>query len=134
MSLLSFAKKIVGRQGKKGSQEISKKSGAATPVADSTGAASIHAGVLGLTPLITEDSVTLQGDRQTVAFRVRPSAHKGEIIAAVKSRFGAEPVSVRTLHVRGKLRRRGQSTGASNAWKKAYVTLPAGTTIDPYAR
>lgn len=123
MSLLSFAKKIAGRKPAV-RKNLPKKEAAAAA------AGVVYTGALGLVPLITEDSVVFHGDQQTVAFRVRPAATKRAIAAAVKGRFGTDPVSVRILRVRGKARRRGQTSGASPSWKKAYVTLPAGKTID----
>lgn len=124
MSLLSFAKKIAGRKPavKKNLPNQEATTAAATGV--------VYTGALGLVPLITEDSVVFHGDQQTVAFRVRLVATKRAIAAAVKGRFQVDPESVRILRVRGKARRRGQTSGASPAWKKAYVTLPAGKTID----
>lgn len=133
MSLLSFAKKISGREQKKAApakKASAKKPKVAAVEPEKIATTIIHTGVIGLEPLITEDSVTQHGDRQTIAFRVRPDAHKGAIAAAVMHRFGVEPDSVRTLRVRGKRRRRGQTEGVSNIWKKAYVTLPPGKTID----
>lgn len=123
MSLLSFAKKIAGRK-----PAVKKNLPNQEVTTAATG--SVYTGGLGLVPLITEDSVVFHGDQQTVAFRVRPAATKQAIAASVRGRFGVDPVSVRILRVRGKARRRGQTSGASPAWKKAYVTLPAGKTID----
>lgn len=135
MSLLSFAKKIAGRQqaGKKTAVKVapqSTKKEVAPAVVAAVEPKIVHAGGLGLVPLITEESVVMHGDRQTIAFRVRPTATKPVIRAAVADRFGVEPVSVRILQVRGKARRRGKSSGFSPAWKKAYVTISAGKTID----
>jgi len=132
MSLLSFAKKISGRTAPaKGAKKPAK---AASPAAKETAPvaalAATWAGQLNLQPLITEDSIVIKGNVQTVVFRVRPTAHKRAIAAAVQERFGVEPTSIRTIQVWGKTRRRGRTAGTTPAWKKAYVTLPAGATID----
>jgi large subunit ribosomal protein L23 len=133
MSLISFAKKMAGRDTRKAQRQTTKATPADTTSVKSTATAAsaiTKAGALGLQPLITESSLAMQGNTQTVAFRVRPTANKQAIIAAVAERFGVEPVSVRTIHVAGKTRRRGRTVGTTAAWKKAYVTLPAGKTID----
>ena len=65
-----------------------------------------------------------------MAFRVRQSASKGQVAAAVHERYQIRPQSIRSLHVKPKHRRRGNTAGMTNAWKKVYVTLPPGKTID----
>lgn len=133
MSLLSFAKKLAGREDRATKRQTAKKAPAlatseapATPVL----AGITTAGRLNLQPLITEDSIAMRGNTQTVAFRVTSTANKQAIALAVAERFGVTPTSVRTRQVAGKSRRRGTTIGTTAAWKKAYVTLPPGKTID----
>ena len=65
-----------------------------------------------------------------VVFEVLRDANKNEIKYAVQSSFGVEVKAVRTAIVRGKIKRRGQSIGKRSNWKKAFVTLGEGQTID----
>jgi len=44
--------------------------------------------------------------------------------------FGVRVDDVRTLNVRGKNKRFGRHTGKRSNWKKAYVTLAEGNTLD----
>lgn len=134
MSLLSFAKKVAGRTVTKPAAQKAKPPEVALVQAEQSAALAVvpiaQAGSLGMEPLITEDSIVMKGNVQTVAFRVRPAAQKRAIAAAVIERYSVTPTSVRTVNVRGKIRRRGRSEGMSNTWKKAYVSLPPGKTID----
>ncbi len=78
-------------------------------------------------PCLTEKSNILQELNSTVAFKVHPDANKIEIRKAVEELFNVKVGSVRTTNVRGKRRRVGmKSTGRSNDWKKAYITLKEG--------
>ena len=92
----------------------------------STGAASR----VDLHPIVTEKTIRVSGTSNTFAFRVRTTATKHEVIIAVLEKYGVKPASVRTLTASRKTRRRGRSVGTTSRWKKAYVTLPAGKTID----
>lgn len=80
-------------------------------------------------PLISEKS-TAASENSVVTFKVMPDATKEEIKAAVEKIFGVEVLAVRTLNYMGKTRRTIHGMGKRNDWKKAYVTLPAGTQLD----
>ena len=85
-------------------------------------------------PLLTEKSVdqTTQGK---YAFEVARTANKVEIRRAVEQLFpGTQVAAVNTLVVRGKRRRLGgyrrrysPHGGSTASWKKAIVTLRAGS-------
>jgi large subunit ribosomal protein L23 len=77
---------------------------------------------IGLTPLFTEKSLDLQGKHQVV-FRVSRQATKGQVRQALLEVYQATAVSIRTVLMRGKTRRRGKTTGRTNNWKKAYVSV-----------
>jgi len=80
-------------------------------------------------PIITEKS-TLAGEHNRVVFEVRKDATKPEIRRAVEAIFGVKVEKVNTLIVKGKTkRRRGLLTRRSD-WKKAYVKLAPGHSID----
>jgi large subunit ribosomal protein L23 len=77
-------------------------------------------------PLVTEKSTHLSEEQNTYVFEVGRSANKHQIKAAVESLFGVSVLDVRTLNVRGKMKRFGRFTGKRSNWKKAYVTLADG--------
>ena len=82
-------------------------------------------------PLITEKSTNAAtGDNKSYAFKVLPSANKHQIKSAVEIAFKVEVKHVRTCNVKGKSTRFGRVMGKHSDWKKAYVTLAAGHTIE----
>ena len=81
-------------------------------------------------PLISEKS-TLAGEQNNqVVFKVKKTASKLEIKKAVEVMFKVEVDSVRVLNVKGKIKRFGRSIGKRSDWKKAYVKLQSGYTIE----
>lgn len=82
-----------------------------------------------LKPLISEKSyAAMQFGKYT--FDVHPSANKVEIKHAIEEAFGVKVLSVNTMAIIGKERRRRNSKGFDPARKKAIVTLVAGQRID----
>lgn len=135
MSLLSFTKKITGQvtpkeKGKKSPVKSAAPTKAAPKSAPAPKNTSSLIGRLGLRPLITEKTVSQNGGANVVAFRAQPGVSKGQVREAIKLHYGITPVSVRTMQMMPKRRVRAQTVGRTTAWKKVYVTLPAGKTID----
>lgn len=94
-------------------------------------------------PLLTEKSARLretggastaaaEGEQyaQKVLFEVARDANKIEIRAAVQQLFKVTVTDVRTLVVRGKVKRVGRYSGQRPSWKKAFVTLKPGDNIE----
>ena len=81
------------------------------------------------TPVVTEKATILR-EGNTYTFRVDPRANKVQIRSAVETVFGVKVEAVRTVSVRTKPKRQGQFLGRTSAWKKAYVKLRAGDSID----
>ena len=79
-------------------------------------------------PVVSEKSYVLAGAGK-YTFRIHPDAHKTQVRQAVEAMFGVHVVDVRTISVRPKPKRRGNTRGATRAWKKAIVELRAGETI-----
>jgi len=79
-------------------------------------------------PLVTERSTRLK-ELNKFVFEVAPEATKGQIREVVEGAFKVDVLSVNTMRVPGKLRRRGQRTGYQSEWKKAVVTLKKGQDI-----
>jgi large subunit ribosomal protein L23 len=83
-------------------------------------------------PLLTEKSTALGSYNQYV-FSVATSATKKHIHSAIKEIYKITPKKIRIIPVRGKKVRTGKNTtGYLKKWKKAIITVPAGTKIDVY--
>jgi large subunit ribosomal protein L23 len=83
-------------------------------------------------PVITEKGLALKERERTLCFEVDTAATKQEIQQAVERLFKVRVQGVRTMSVRGKLRRRGRYFGYRPDWKKAYVTLVEGEKMIEY--
>jgi large subunit ribosomal protein L23 len=79
-------------------------------------------------PVVSEKSYVLSA-AQRYTFRVHADAHKTHIRQAVEALFGVHVVDVRTLSVKSKPKRRGNSRGRTRAWKKAIVQVRPGESI-----
>jgi len=78
--------------------------------------------------MITEKATLLAGDRK-YAFEVHRGANKNQIRDAVQRAFNVTVTKVNTLNVRGKRRRRGRLQTRTRDWKKAFVTVAEGESI-----
>ena len=83
-----------------------------------------------LAPHVSEKATLAAESNNTVVLKVLKDANKEEIKAAVEKLFEVEVNSVRTMIVKGKTKRHGQSFGQRKDWKKAYVVLKEGQDID----
>ncbi len=83
-------------------------------------------------PVVTEKSTELMSYDNQYVFEVHKRANKIEIGKAVELLFGVKVAKVRTMVVRGDLRRVGKYYGRKPSWKKAIVTLNASDSIDLY--
>ncbi|MBW2592266.1 MAG: 50S ribosomal protein L23 [Deltaproteobacteria bacterium] len=81
-------------------------------------------------PLITEKTNIQKEEYNKVTFEVDGSANRVEIRRAVEKIFNVRVANVRTMQVRGKVKRRGKILGKRRNWKKAIVTLMAGERIE----
>ncbi len=81
-------------------------------------------------PLITEKTTLEKDARNVVAFEVNRDANKIEIKDAVEKLFKVEVAAVKTVTVAGKVKRFGRNIGKRSNWKKAYVTLKEGSSVD----
>ncbi|MGM0461934.1 MAG: 50S ribosomal protein L23 [Fibrobacterota bacterium] len=82
-------------------------------------------------PLITEQTVEMQQESKYV-FKVRKDASKDEIKSAVEKLFDVTVKGVNTCNYSGKTKRVGRNMGKRSDWKKAYVALADGQTIDEF--
>ncbi len=81
-------------------------------------------------PLVTERFADLRERDNKFIFEVHPDANKHEIRQAIEHYFGVKVTDVRTMNVRGKVKRLGRFSGKRSDWKKAIVTLADGDSID----
>ncbi|MGC6491779.1 MAG: 50S ribosomal protein L23 [Myxococcota bacterium] len=81
-------------------------------------------------PLTTEKSTTQLPTDSEYAFEVGMAANKLEVKQAIESFYAVEVADVRTLVVRGKVKRHGRRFGKQRNWKKAYVRLKDGHSIN----
>lgn len=81
-------------------------------------------------PLITEQGMHLVETENIYPFAVSPKANKVQIRQAIERIFGVEVERVNTAHRKGKPRRRGRRVGRTPNWKKAYVKLRDGHSIE----
>jgi len=81
-------------------------------------------------PIITEKTNMQKENANQVTFEVDGNANRIEIKQAVERIFDVKVTGVRTMHVKGKVKRRGQIVGKQRDWKKAIVTLISSQRID----
>jgi large subunit ribosomal protein L23 len=81
-------------------------------------------------PIITEKTTNQKEAFNQFSFEVAPKANRVQIKRAVEDVFGVRVSAVKTLHVRGKVKRRGRILGRRRSWKKAVVTLMPGERIE----
>ena len=82
-----------------------------------------------IAPVITEKSESLKLQNIYV-FKVAKKANKTQIKNEIEKRFNVKVLSVNTLNVVQKKRRVGRYTGLTTAYKKAYVKLAEGSSIE----
>ncbi len=86
-----------------------------------------HSQIL-IRPVVSEKSYVLSAANR-YTFRVHPDAHKTQIRQAVQALFDVHVVEVRTLSVKSKPKRRGNTKGRTRVWKKAIVQVRDGESI-----
>jgi large subunit ribosomal protein L23 len=80
-------------------------------------------------PLVTEKTNIQKEEKNQVSFEVDRRANRIEIKRAVEKIFNVRVSEVRTLQIKGKIKRRGLILGKRKDWKKAIVTLRPGERI-----
>lgn len=81
-------------------------------------------------PHITEKSTLEKDGKNVVVFHVHRDANKIEIKEAAEKLFKVKVDDVRTVNMAGKVKRTGRTVGKRSNWKKAYVTLKEGSSVD----
>lgn len=80
-------------------------------------------------PVVTEKTNNLSNENVYV-FKVDKKANKTQIKQVIESKFNVKVESVNTTNVQPKKRRVGKYTGYTSSYKKAYVKLKEGSSIE----
>ena len=81
-------------------------------------------------PRVSEKTVRAQETSNQYAFEVATTATKADIKIAVEKLFDVKVESVNVLNVKGKNKAFRNRNGRRGDWRKAYVTLAEGQSID----
>jgi len=81
-------------------------------------------------PHVSEKTARLQAEANQYVFEVARDADKREIRAAVEGLFDVEVNEVRVVNVKGKSKSFRMRAGRQKSWKKAYVRVAPGQTIE----
>ena len=81
-------------------------------------------------PIVSEKSSIAADSSNQFVFKVQNDATKLQVKNAVELMFNVKVESVRVLNVKGKIKRFGRTLGKRSDWKKAYVKLQSGYTIE----
>ena len=87
-----------------------------------------------IAPHVTEKTSLAMQNHNQYTFRVRRDATKTDIRKAIELMFEVKVAGVQVVNEPGKARRFGRTAGRTQDWKKAYVSLSPGQTIDYEAR
>lgn len=90
-----------------------------------------------ITPIVTEKATKVTDKLGQYTFRVSPDANKHQIKDLVEKLYGVKVVAVNTSIVRSKNKSRwtksGLLRGKTAQWKKAYITVAEGQSIDLFS-
>ena len=80
--------------------------------------------------LVSEKATELQEKQNCYVFKVAQNANKIEIKEAVEKGFNVSVTSVTVANVKGKTKRLGRFEGKRAGWRKAYISLKEGESIE----
>ena len=81
-------------------------------------------------PIVTEKTTLQKEAANQLSFEVDRGANRIDIKRAVEKAFQVKVMSVQTMQVTGKVKRRGRILGKRRNWKKAMVRLMPGERIE----
>ncbi|MBF0226649.1 MAG: 50S ribosomal protein L23 [Desulfobacterales bacterium] len=81
-------------------------------------------------PINTEKTNLLKEISNKICVEVKKDANRIEIKKAMESLFNVKVLSVKTISVKGKTKRRGRILGKRRDFKKAIIGLMPGERID----
>ena len=85
-------------------------------------------------PHVSEKSARIQEVANQYVFEVADSATKADVKAAVEKLFNVKVERVTVVNVKGKSKAFRGRTGTRGTWRKAYVRLGQGQSIDLMAK
>ena len=85
-------------------------------------------------PRVSEKTARLQEVSNQYVFEVATTATKADVKAAIEQIFEVKVESVNVVNVKGKQKAFRSRMGRRSDWRKAYVTLADGQTIDVTAK
>ena len=85
-------------------------------------------------PRVSEKTARLQEVSNQYVFEVATTATKADVKAAIEQIFEVKVKSVNVVNVKGKQKAFRSRMGRRSDWRKAYVTLADGQTIDVTAK
>ena len=85
-------------------------------------------------PRVSEKTARLQEVSNQYVFEVANEATKADIKVAVEKLFAVKVEAVNVVNVKGKNKSFKFREGRRNDWRKAYVTLAEGQSIDVMAK
>ena len=85
-------------------------------------------------PRVSEKTARLQEVSNQYVFEVSRTATKSDVKSAVEQLFNVKVESVNVLNVKGKIKSFRSREGRRGDWRKAYVRLAEGQTIDVMAK
>ncbi|MBQ1810789.1 MAG: 50S ribosomal protein L23 [Erysipelotrichaceae bacterium] len=80
-------------------------------------------------PVVTEKSLKIQEENNTVVFEVEKSMNKVHVKQAIEEIYNVKVESVNIVNTKSKTKRVGRYTGKTHAFKKAYIKLAPGSSI-----
>lgn len=89
---------------------------------------------ISIKPILTEKATKLTDKLNVYTFAVSPDATKGQIRNVIENLYGVKVVRVNTAVMRAKNKSRwtksGLLRGKTSQWKKAFISVADGQTID----
>lgn len=85
-------------------------------------------------PLVSEKSARIQDSANQYVFEVASTATKADVKMAVEELFKVNVKAVNVLNVKGKAKAFKGQLGGRGGFRKAYVSLAEGQTIDIVAK
>ena len=81
-------------------------------------------------PRVSEKTARLQEVSNQYVFDIAKTATKADVKAAIGQICAVKVIAVKTVNVKGTAKAFKNRQGRRNDWKKAYVTLAEGQSID----
>ena len=85
-------------------------------------------------PLVSEKTARIQEQSNQYVFEVAQTATKADVKSAVESLFNVKVEAVNVMNVKGKVKAFKNRAGRRGDWRKAYVRLAEGQSIDVMAK